>query len=91
MKNQNYLVIILAVMGILFSFQHRKDYVTYFAYPFGSWNERAINKLKMYGFIAAFQLEGRRDVSNPLFTIRRIMVDGNWNEKQLMKAIKYFR
>ena len=62
--------------------------VKYFAYPNGLWNEKAIEELKNYGFAAAFQLRGNQSTANPLFTIRRIIADGNWNEKQLSNAMK---
>jgi peptidoglycan/xylan/chitin deacetylase (PgdA/CDA1 family) len=62
--------------------------VKYFAYPNGLWNEKAIEALKLYGFAAAFQLTGKKSTTNPVFTLRRIIVDGNWNEKQLLNAMK---
>lgn len=63
--------------------------VEYFAYPNGIWNAQAIDKLKKNGFFGAFQLAGKQDIKNPYFTIRRIIVDGNRNEKQLLNALKY--
>jgi peptidoglycan/xylan/chitin deacetylase (PgdA/CDA1 family) len=63
--------------------------IKYFAYPYGAWNESAIQALRTYGFLGAFQLAGKRDTENPAFTIRRIIVDGNWNEQQLLNAIKF--
>lgn len=62
--------------------------VKYFAYPYGLWNNNAIEHLKKYGFVAAFRLWGKYDVQEPLYTIRRILVDGNWSSAQLLKAIK---
>ena len=35
--------------------------IRYFAYPFGLWNKEAIPELKKRGFIAAFQLNEKRD------------------------------
>jgi peptidoglycan/xylan/chitin deacetylase (PgdA/CDA1 family) len=63
--------------------------IKYFAYPYGAWNGAAINALKAYGFLGAFQLAGKQDTQNESFTIRRIIADGNWNEHQLLNAIKY--
>jgi hypothetical protein len=45
--------------------------------------------LKNNNFLGAFQLTGKRDIKDPLFTIRRIIVDSYWNEKQLLNAMKY--
>jgi len=62
--------------------------VKYFAYPYGLWNNNAIEHIKKYGFAAAFRLWGKPDTEGSLYTIRRILVDGNWNSAQLLKAIK---
>lgn len=48
--------------------------INYFAYPFGLWNHEAIPELKKRGMIAAFQLYAKRDETDPLYTIRRIIV-----------------
>ena len=53
--------------------------IRYFAYPFGLWNPQAIPELKKRGFIAAFQLSDKMDPNDPLYTIRRIIVPGNWS------------
>jgi peptidoglycan/xylan/chitin deacetylase (PgdA/CDA1 family) len=53
--------------------------IRYFAYPFGLWNPAAIPELKKRGFIAAFQLSDKMDPHDPLYTIRRIIVPGNWS------------
>ena len=63
--------------------------VEYFAYPNGVWNAHAIDELKKNVFLGAFQLAGKQDIKNPRFTIQRIIVDGNWHEKQLLNALKY--
>jgi peptidoglycan/xylan/chitin deacetylase (PgdA/CDA1 family) len=73
--------------------KHRLEKITgrpvkYFAYPNGLWNEKAIEALKLYGFAAAFQLTGKKSTTNSVFTLRRIIVDGNWNEKQLLNTMK---
>lgn len=62
--------------------------ITYFAYPFGLWNPQAIPQLKQRGMLAAFQLSGKRDVNDPLHTIRRIIVPGAWKPSTLQSWIK---
>lgn len=59
--------------------------VEYFAYPFGLWDKEAIERLKQRHFKAAFQLSTKRDEDNPLFTIRRIIVPGEWSTSTLQK------
>lgn len=61
--------------------------VKFFAYPYGLWNEAAVARLKKYGFTAAFRLAGKSDAADPLFTIGRQIVDGNWNAEQLLKMV----
>ena len=58
--------------------------VDYFAYPFGLWNKPALEKIQEY-FKAAFQLSARRDENLPLFSIRRIIVPGEWNAPRMQK------
>jgi peptidoglycan/xylan/chitin deacetylase (PgdA/CDA1 family) len=48
--------------------------VTYFAYPFGLWNEAAIPEIKKRGLKMAFQLSTKRDPQEPLYTVRRIII-----------------
>jgi peptidoglycan/xylan/chitin deacetylase (PgdA/CDA1 family) len=62
--------------------------VEYFAYPFGLWNPEAIPFLKERGFKAAFQLSGKRDEKDPLHTIRRIIVPGEWSAETMMKVMR---
>jgi peptidoglycan/xylan/chitin deacetylase (PgdA/CDA1 family) len=57
--------------------------IRYFAYPFGLWNRQAIPELKKRGFLAAFQLNEKRDEQDPLHTIRRIIVPGSWTAASL--------
>ncbi|HXR82796.1 MAG TPA: polysaccharide deacetylase family protein [Hanamia sp.] len=61
---------------------------TYFAYPYGLWNERAIPELKKAGFKMAFSLSTKRDSTEPLYTIRRMIVPGQWSTAGMMKAMK---
>jgi len=63
--------------------------VDYFAYPFGLWNKEAIVKLKQQGFKAAFQLSAHREENDPLFSIRRIIVPGEWSAVRMQKNIKH--
>jgi len=62
--------------------------VEYFAYPFGLWNPEAIPFLKERGFKAAFQLSGKRDEKDPLHSIRRIIVPGEWSAETMMKVMR---
>jgi len=62
--------------------------VRYFAYPFGLWNKEAIPELKKRGFVAAFQLTEKPDQEDPLFTIRRMIVPGEWSASSMMKRMK---
>lgn len=61
--------------------------IEYFAYPFGLWNKEAIPHLKEHGFKGVFQLYAKRDESDPLFTIRRIIVP-DWSGAGLIKTMK---
>lgn len=61
---------------------------TYFAYPYGLWNERAIPELKKAGFKMAFNLSTKRDSIDPLYTIRRMIVPGQWSTAGMMRAMK---
>ena len=53
--------------------------IRYFAFPFGLWDHHVVEELKKRGFKASFQLSGKRDELEPLYTIRRIIVPGYWN------------
>jgi peptidoglycan/xylan/chitin deacetylase (PgdA/CDA1 family) len=61
--------------------------INYFAYPFGLWNEQAFPELKKRGFVAAFSLAEKRDLNDPLFTIRRIIASGYWTPRTLHNNI----
>jgi peptidoglycan/xylan/chitin deacetylase (PgdA/CDA1 family) len=61
---------------------------TYFAYPYGVWNEAAFPELKKAGFKMAFNLSTHRDSIQPLYTVRRMLVPGQWSIPGLMKAMK---
>lgn len=62
--------------------------VKYFAYPFGLWNKEAIPELKNRGYQLAFILSTKRDSTEPLFTIRRMIVPGTWSTPGMLKAMK---
>ncbi len=62
--------------------------VRYFAYPFGLWNEQAVEGLKKYEVRAAFQLSEKKSTDNPLYSIRRIIVPGQWSTKTMMRSMK---
>lgn len=61
---------------------------TYFAYPFGLWNHAAIPELKKAGFKMAFILSTKRDSTEPLYTVRRMIVPGQWSSTGMIKAMK---
>jgi len=61
--------------------------IEYFAYPFGLWNPEAIPHVKNYSMKAAFQLSEKRDPSNPLYTIRRMIVPGSWDGKTMLNVM----
>ena len=60
----------------------------YFAYPFGVWNEPAIPEIKKSGYKMAFILSSKRDSTEPLYTIRRMIVAGQWSTPGVLKAMK---
>jgi len=62
--------------------------VYYFAYPYGAWDERAVDELKRRGIKAAFQLSAQQDSRNPVYTIRRIMVSDSWSTVKLEGEIR---
>lgn len=61
--------------------------VVYMAYPFGSWDYDAVNEVKKGGVKAAFQLSDKVGAQAPLYTIRRILAEGNWSPATLSKNI----
>lgn len=62
--------------------------VTSLAYPFGLWNPQAIQELKTRGLRSAFQLGGKMDPNDPVFSFPRILVPGNWSADRLVKEIE---
>lgn len=64
--------------------------VTLFAYPDGTWNAEAVKQLQRLGYTMAFQLWGKTDEAASMFTIKRILVDGNWDAATLLKRLKNY-
>jgi peptidoglycan/xylan/chitin deacetylase (PgdA/CDA1 family) len=62
--------------------------VAHFAYPFGLWNPEAFPELKKRGFRSAYVLAEKRDPTDPLFTIRRIIASGYWDAKRLNNSVQ---
>ncbi len=62
--------------------------VNYFAYPSGIWNQAAIPQLKNNGYELAFILSTKRDPNEPLYTIRRLIVDGSMSAEGMLKAMQ---
>ena len=60
----------------------------YFAYPYGLWNQAGFPELKKAGFKMAFILSTKRDTTEPLYTIRRMIVPGQWSANGVLKAMK---
>jgi len=60
----------------------------YFAYPFGLWNKAAIPELKNRGYELAFILSSKRDSSEPLHTVRRMIVSGSWSTNGMLNAMR---
>lgn len=62
--------------------------VEYFAYPFGIWSPAVIPEIKKAEYKMAFILSTKRDSTQPLYTIRRMIVPGTWSTKGMMGAMK---
>lgn len=61
---------------------------TYFAYPFGLWNRAAFPELEKAGYKMAFSLSGKRDSTQPLYTVRRMIVPTQWSTQGVFSAMK---
>ncbi|MBS1512171.1 MAG: polysaccharide deacetylase family protein [Bacteroidetes bacterium] len=61
--------------------------IDYFAYPFGLWNQAAIPELKSRNYKLAFILSTKRDSTEPLYTVRRMIVPGTWSTQGMLKAM----
>lgn len=62
--------------------------VHYFAYPFGIWSPAAFPQLKSRGYQLAFQLSTKRDPAEPLYTVRRIIIDPSWSAAGLLRVMR---
>jgi peptidoglycan/xylan/chitin deacetylase (PgdA/CDA1 family) len=62
--------------------------VSYFAYPFGAWNTSSIPKIKNCGYELAFILSTKRNLDQPLFTIRRLIVTESMSRNRMITAIE---
>ena len=63
--------------------------VEHFAYPFGLWKPEAIPELKKRGYKSAYQLSpNKRDSTDPAFTLRRMIVPGDWGAATMHKWMK---
>lgn len=58
-----------------------------FAYPFGLWNTAAIPEIKKSAYKMGYILATKRDTTDPIYTIRRIIVSGTWSTEGMMKSI----
>lgn len=62
--------------------------VKYFAYPFGIWSKEAFPFLSANGYKLAFILSSKRDSTEPLYTIRRMIVPGQWSARGMLRAMQ---
>jgi peptidoglycan/xylan/chitin deacetylase (PgdA/CDA1 family) len=62
--------------------------VKYFAYPSGVWSRAAIPKIKSNGYQLAFILSTQRDLNEPIYTIRRLIVPNSLSADGMLKAIQ---
>jgi len=59
-----------------------------FSYPFGVWNKTSIHKIKNCGYQMAFILSTERDLDEPLYTVRRLIVNGSLSASEMLKAMQ---
>lgn len=59
-----------------------------FAYPFGIWSKDGIPEIKKRGFRLAFQLSTKRDSTEPLYTVRRMIVAPTWSPEGMLRVMK---
>ena len=62
--------------------------VEYFAYPFGIWSKEAIPEIEKRGYKMAFQLSTPRDSTQPLYTVRRMIVAPTWTAAGMLRVMK---
>ncbi|MEO6683953.1 MAG: polysaccharide deacetylase family protein [Ginsengibacter sp.] len=61
--------------------------VTYFAYPFGIWGKSVFPELDKAGYKMSFILSTKRDSTQPLHTVRRMIVPTQWSTKGMFSAM----
>jgi peptidoglycan/xylan/chitin deacetylase (PgdA/CDA1 family) len=59
----------------------------FFAYPFGLWDTSAFPHLYKRNITAAFQLSAPSDSVNPLYSLKRMIVPGQWSLKDFDKRV----
>jgi peptidoglycan/xylan/chitin deacetylase (PgdA/CDA1 family) len=62
--------------------------ITSLAFPFGLWNQEVIRQIKQRRLLSAYQLGGKPDPVDPIFSLLRILVPGNWSGDRLIKEIE---
>lgn len=62
--------------------------VEYFAYPFGLWSREAIPEIEKRGYKMAFILSTARDSTQPLYTVRRMIVSPTWSAQGTLRVMK---
>lgn len=62
--------------------------VEYFAYPFGIWSKEALPEVKKRNYKMAFQLSEKRDSTEPLMTVRRMIVSPQWSAAGMIQVMK---
>lgn len=59
-----------------------------FAYPFGIWSKDGIPEIRKRGYRMAFQLSTKRDSTEPLYTVRRMIVSPEWSAEGMIRVMK---
>jgi peptidoglycan/xylan/chitin deacetylase (PgdA/CDA1 family) len=62
--------------------------IHYFAYPFGIWKKEGIPEIEKRGFKLAFQLSDKRDSTQPLYTVRRMIVAPSWSSAGMLRVMR---
>lgn len=62
--------------------------VEHFAYPFGIWSKEAIPEIEKRGYKMAYILSTARDSTQPLYTVRRMIVSPEWSATGMIKVMK---
>lgn len=61
--------------------------IAFFAYPYGSYTAQGIQELRQRNIRMAFILHTKQSATEPLLTVRRMMVLGSWSSATLAKQI----